>query len=65
MTSYYKPKEGYVHNPLLKYPRNSTCFCGSEKKFKKCHLRSLSGTVSKDDEKELKDYMERINLKCR
>lgn len=39
-----KPKDGYVPqignkwNPILKYPKNESCYCGSGKKFKKCCL---------------------------
>lgn len=38
------PGEGYAlragsqWNPILKYPRNHECFCGSKLKFKKCCL---------------------------
>lgn len=33
-----KPMSDFEFNPLLKYPRNETCYCGSSKKFKKCCL---------------------------
>ena len=38
----YRPKEGYVENPLRtgKY-RNMKCICGSEIKVKKCCGRKL------------------------
>jgi hypothetical protein len=29
-------REGYAWNPLLKWPVNSPCWCGSKKKAKKC-----------------------------
>ncbi len=36
------PKPGFSWNPLMKLPRNEPCVCGSGKKFKKCHLPSMS-----------------------
>jgi uncharacterized protein YecA (UPF0149 family) len=34
----YKPKRGHDWNPMLKYPRNEACYCGSGVKAKKCCL---------------------------
>ena len=34
----YQLKPGWVWNPLLRFPRNSLCFCGSGIKSKKCCL---------------------------
>lgn len=36
----WSPKPGCVWNPLLEYPRNARCVCGSGKKFKSCCLPS-------------------------
>lgn len=47
------PKEGYVWNPLLKFPRNEPCFCNSGAKFKDCHLGKLKRTVSAKDSVEI------------
>lgn len=36
-----KPVDGFVRNPLMDFPRNEKCVCGSGKKWKKCcHSRS-------------------------
>lgn len=32
----FRPKKGFVANPLRKYPRNDPCLCGSGKKWKRC-----------------------------
>jgi hypothetical protein len=49
-----------VSNPLLKWPRNFKCVCGSGKKFKSCHLNALSRQVTIKDaieiNKKLKKY---------
>jgi len=42
----WKPLEGRDWNPLLNYPRNNPCFCGSGKKFKKCCLVNMPRTCS-------------------
>lgn len=34
----HRPMEGTTWNPMLKYPRNSVCYCGSKIKAKKCCL---------------------------
>lgn len=36
-------------NPLLEWPRNFRCICGSGKKFKRCCLPELSPIVTFDD----------------
>lgn len=38
-----------VPNPLLKWPRNFNCVCGSGKKFKKCCLNGLASQVTIKD----------------
>lgn len=43
----YKAAEGYLSNPLLKFPRNDPCPCKSGKKFKKCCLPKQPMHVSK------------------
>lgn len=45
----YKLLEGNVWNPLLKYPRNSPCYCGSGRKAKKCCLPSATPYCKKSD----------------
>lgn len=38
-------------NPLLRYPRNAKCFCGSGKKSKACCLPRVSQLVYASDAK--------------
>lgn len=40
---------GLVKNPLLEWPRNYRCVCGSGKKFKKCHLNGLQKNITIED----------------
>ncbi len=49
----YTPKAGYAWNPLRDFPRNEVCFCGSGKKFKKCHADRLRPCVSLKGFREL------------
>lgn len=42
------PNFPLMHNPLLKFPRNSPCMCNSGKKFKLCHLGLLPRMVTMD-----------------
>lgn len=50
--------KGYRWNPYAEYPRNSDCPCGSQKKFKKCHLDKLHKTVKEEDYAELKEMVD-------
>lgn len=43
-----------VKNPLLEWPRNFKCVCGSGKKFKKCCLNSLARQVTIEDARKIK-----------
>ena len=45
----YMPKHGAGFNPLLKYPRNNACFCGSGRKFKSGCLPALPKCVPEKD----------------
>ena len=47
----YVLKPGHQWNPLKEYPRNLPCPCGSNKKFKKCHMH-LTGHVCTDEQAE-------------
>jgi hypothetical protein len=49
----YRIPEGFIRNPLLKYPRNSACLCGSGKKFKKCHLGELPVAITIEELKQI------------
>lgn len=46
--------QNYVSNPLLKFPRNEWCWCGSRKKSKNCHLPKAARFVLAEDERKLK-----------
>jgi hypothetical protein len=35
-TLQFRPKKGWVQNPLRGYPRNAACLCGSTAKWKQC-----------------------------
>ena len=47
-------KDEVEAHPFLKYPRNMPCFCGSGKKFKKCHLKEIPQVVFKHQAPQLK-----------
>lgn len=49
---------GNSWNPLKKFPRNAPCFCGSEKKFKKCCEPKTNHFVQTDDVPKVKAFME-------
>jgi len=51
----YVPARGRVFNPLRGYPRNKPCFCGSKKKFKKCCLQKMPDTITKEEDKKLRE----------
>ncbi len=57
MITVYKPAEGMTHNPLRKFPRNHTCFCGSGKKFKHCCIKTCPRYVPKDLAEQIKERM--------
>ena len=52
-------KNGYIHNPFVKYPRNLWCFCGSGKKFKKCCNGRVLEAVKLKGNEDLKLGFER------
>lgn len=43
------PSEEAAWNPLVKYPVNKGCFCGSGEKAKKCCLPYLARAISKEN----------------
>jgi hypothetical protein len=57
----YKPKDGLVFNPLLKYPRNIPCFCGSALKAKRCCIPKLKRAIPLERLEELKAYMDHVD----
>lgn len=50
----YVPKPGHAWNPLLKFPRNNPCPCGSGKKFKKCCVNNVPVTLPEKDAAHLR-----------
>ena len=53
-------KSDLVPNPFNKWPRNLPCFCGSGKKFKKCHDGNFSEPVTPEEAEKLKPDFDRI-----
>lgn len=49
--------DGYVWNPLLKFPRNLPCPCDSGKKFKACHLSQLPPVVPPKAAEQIREAM--------
>lgn len=46
LKTYYRTPEGGAWNPLVGYPRNKGCFCGSGTKAKRCCLPHVMRCVS-------------------
>lgn len=51
-----------VSNPLLKWPRNFNCVCGSTKKFKKCCLNTLAPQVTIKDANMINKKLEKYRV---
>jgi len=45
-------------HPFHGYPRNAPCFCGSGKKYKKCHFLEIPAYCLNKDYKNLKAYFD-------
>ena len=52
-------------NPMLKYPRNETCFCGSGTKAKKCCLIHQPLAVTKEYAEKAKPLVKIIRTEAR
>jgi len=48
-----------VTNPLLKWPRNFKCVCGSGKKFKSCCLKTLARNVTAADAIKINEKLDK------
>lgn len=57
MPTCLKPAKHLTHNPLIKFPRNHACFCGSGKKFKHCCAKTCPRYVPKDLAEQIKERM--------
>lgn len=55
----------HVRNPLLKYPVNEWCWCGSRVKAKNCCLPGVNKYIPKYQERKLKltEYVKKIRSK--
>jgi len=49
-----KPKESNDWNPLLKFPPNKPCPCGSGKKFKRCCRVGMPAVLPKEEVEGIK-----------
>jgi len=51
-------------NPLMKWPVNNYCFCGSRNKFKTCCKNEIASKIDSKDLKFIKDRLKQkgINL---
>jgi hypothetical protein len=52
----------FVKNPLLKYPRNLECWCGSNKRSKNCCLPKQARVCRIEHAKILNQFMTHIEL---
>ena len=60
MAKAYVLNKGGAWNPMMSYPRNSECPCGSGKKFKKCHLNNTTLAIDKSEEKKLRNFVNAV-----
>lgn len=47
-----------VPNPMLRWPRNTVCFCGSGRKFKKCHMHKVPSMILRSEANEFIEIMQ-------
>lgn len=52
----------FAKNPLLKYPRNIKCWCGSHKKAKFCCLPQQAKVCRVENVKFLTQYMKAVEI---
>lgn len=57
----YKVKDGKRWNPLRSYPPNEPCFCGSDKKSKKCCLPKVPLTCDEKDYENLRKIIRHLD----
>jgi len=53
-------KDQVMLNPMLKYPRNLDCYCGSNEKFKACCLPKQAKQIPIELGLKLKEYLKYI-----
>jgi len=59
----YALRKGSQWNPILKYPRNHDCFCGSKIKFKKCCLPAAKMAIETQPASLTKALANRVRKK--
>lgn len=55
----------WARNPLLKYPRNTVCWCGSKVKAKACCLPKVSKIVAVEQLELLNSYMAHVEAETK
>lgn len=56
----YTLMPGYAWNPLTRFPSNNKCFCGSQKKAKKCCLPHQPRVLPIENVRLIKNHWARI-----
>lgn len=57
-----EPQIRMTSNPLLEWPRNYKCVCGSGKKFKACCLPTLSTKVTFEDAEIINEKLNKYRI---
>lgn len=52
--------KGNALNPLLSFPRNAKCFCGSGIKFKKCCVDKLHMAIPAKEASEVQAFVNNV-----
>lgn len=53
-------RDGMEWNPMARFPRNNPCFCGSDKKAKKCCLDHVSEVCTQKQADEIRANWEEL-----
>lgn len=56
------PSQGYARNPMLEYPRNLRCFCGTGVKYKHCCFSKQSKYIPAAMASDLAGYITHVKL---
>lgn len=63
VVGFYKPKPGMVPNPMMRYERNTGCWCGSGAKAKRCCLPGVKQVVTVQEAEFLNAYLKDVGMK--
>ena len=55
-------RNAFAPNPMLKYPRNLNCFCGSYKKAKHCCLPKQAPVMPAEFAEKLRSFMRQAEI---